>query len=311
VLAALGNDEAVALLEPQITRYHYATQLLAARRYVERQPAARWDASMYNIWLSALAALDDRPEGTRFPEAMRGRAWQTKQLTTQLASWAELRHDTILYAKQSYTGGILCEYPAGYVEPYPAFFSRVARLAELASVQLADQQKALPDVATFLARFAALTTRLAKLAQKELDGQPFTDDERGFVKDIISVSWRGGGCGGPTPTYSGWYRDLIYQGKPDLWKPTIADVHTDPNSQNVLEVGTGDAKLVVVAVDNGADRAAYVGPISSYYEFTSHDRLTDQEWWKQVWAGEMPARPAWTSAFEPPPRVFRTLKISR
>jgi hypothetical protein len=310
VLAALGNDEAVALLEPDITRYHYASELLAARRYVERQPAARWDASIYNVWLSALATLDDRPDARGFPEAMRGRAWQTKQLTTQLASWAELRHDTILYAKQSYTGHIMCEYPAGYVEPYPAFFSRVARFAELASSQLADQRKILPDLAAFLGRFAELTTRLGKLAQKELDGRPFTDDERGFVKDIISVSWHGGGCGGRRPTYTGWYRELIYRGMPDVWEPVIADVHTDPNSQKVLEVGTGDAKLAVVAVDNGADRAVYVGPVASFYEFTSPERLTDQEWWKQIWNGEAPARPAWTSAFQAP-RAHRTIKIDR
>jgi hypothetical protein len=310
VLAALGNDEAVALLEPEITRHRYAGQMLAVRRYVERQPAPRWEGTIYNIWLSALAALDDRPEGTRFPEVMRGRAWQTKQLSTQLASWAELRHDTILYAKQSYTSGILCEYPAGYVEPYPAFFTRMARFAELASIQLADQRSALPALASFLERFAALTTRLAKLAQKELDGQPFNDDERGFIKDIISVSWRGGGCGGPTPVYSGWYPDLIYLGRPDAWEPVIADVHTDPNTGDVLEVGTGDAKLLVVAVDNGADRAAYVGPVSSFYELASPQRLDDEEWRRQLAHDHAPPRPVWTAAFQAP-RAPRTIKINR
>ena len=58
---------------------------------------------------------------------MRRTAYQRKQLQTQLASWAELRHDTVLYGKQSYSMGILCEYPEGYVEPYPEFFARIAR----------------------------------------------------------------------------------------------------------------------------------------------------------------------------------------
>jgi len=36
-----------------------------------------------------------------------------KTLNTQLASWTELRHDTVLYAKQPYTASVLCSYPDG------------------------------------------------------------------------------------------------------------------------------------------------------------------------------------------------------
>src|SRR5512141_744829 len=68
---------------------------------------------------------------------MRARAWAMKTLNTQLASWTQLRHDTILYAKQSYTREALCSYPAGYVEPRVAFWQRlratVLRMAELIS----------------------------------------------------------------------------------------------------------------------------------------------------------------------------------
>jgi hypothetical protein len=42
-----------------------------------------------------------------------------------------------------------------------------------------------------------------------------------------------------------------------------------PKHPDVLEVGTGDAKLLAVALDNGADRAAYVGPASSFSELAS------------------------------------------
>src|SRR5581483_12350869 len=54
--------------------------------------------------------------------AMRTREWALKASVTQLASWTQLRHDTILYAKPSYTSGESCEYPAGYVEPVPHFW---------------------------------------------------------------------------------------------------------------------------------------------------------------------------------------------
>src|SRR5580698_4030767 len=42
VAAALGNDEAVALLEPELEKWNYAANLLAARRIVEERAPAAW-----------------------------------------------------------------------------------------------------------------------------------------------------------------------------------------------------------------------------------------------------------------------------
>ena len=103
VMAALGNDEAVALLAPELERYQYSANLLAARTLLQEQPRAAWDATAYNVWLDALSQLARPPAAGAVPEVMRSRGWRRKQLQTQLASWAELRHDTILYVKQSYT----------------------------------------------------------------------------------------------------------------------------------------------------------------------------------------------------------------
>ncbi|MGL1562999.1 DUF3160 domain-containing protein, partial [Vibrio parahaemolyticus] len=50
------------------------------------------------------------------------------------ASWAQLRHDTILYAKQSYTmtkerSAVNRPRPVqGYVEPVPEFYARLLTL---------------------------------------------------------------------------------------------------------------------------------------------------------------------------------------
>ena len=68
---------------------------------------------------------------------MRTQAWQRKQLQTQLASWSELRHDTILYAKQSFTMVPSCKYPSVYVEPYPEFYAKLASLADMAGRRIA------------------------------------------------------------------------------------------------------------------------------------------------------------------------------
>jgi hypothetical protein len=300
VMAALGSDEAVGLAQPEIAQWNYATNLLAARRVVEERPPDAWGASQYDLWLSALSMLDDVPAGTDFPEVMRAQAWSRKQLQTQLGSWAELRHDTILYAKQSYTMGELCEYPTGYVEPYPEFFARVAQFAEVAGERLHALKFNTIRIRNFLGGFAAVVRRLEGLARKELTGQAFTDDEKKWLKEVVRKEMHGG-CGAPTIEFTGWYRDLIYSGDPDSWEPTIADVHTDPNSGAVLQVAVGDVNFLVAAIDSRGDRAAYVGPVYSYYEFTSKQRLTDEEWRSRIKAGNLPPRPEWVRAFQGKP----------
>jgi len=52
---------------------------------------------------------------------MQNEAWTDKELNAALGSWAELRHDTILYAKQSVRDGMppSSYLRQGYVEPNP------------------------------------------------------------------------------------------------------------------------------------------------------------------------------------------------
>jgi hypothetical protein len=300
VMAALGNDEAVSLLQPDLDAFHYSANLLAARMLVKQRPPESWRQSVYDVWLDALSKLDGVPDRGAFPQAMRGLAWQAKELQTQLGSWAELRHDTILYAKQSYTAVASCEYPTGYVEPYPEVFARVARFATEMKRRLDAGALTQQGVGEFLDRFAGTVRRLESLARRELAGEEFTGDEKDFVKTTIEVHVEsGGGCGGGFVRYSGWYPTLLYGSPPAEWAPTVADVHTGPNG--VLEEGVGDVNFLVVAIDNGGDRAAYVGPVYSYYEFTSPERLTDEEWQQRIGAGQLPERPPWTRSFQAKP----------
>jgi len=98
--AALGSSEAVLQLEPQLRKYNYAANLLAAR------PAARRTASdrvaeqcLQPLARCAFASSFCCPDSDNLPSVMRSREWQRKELQSAAASWAELRHDTILYAK--------------------------------------------------------------------------------------------------------------------------------------------------------------------------------------------------------------------
>src|ERR1700751_1136666 len=65
--------------------------------------------------------------GKEYPETMQTKAWAMKSLNTQLASWTQLRHDTVLYVKPPSGAGHKCEYPAGLVEPTPPFWGRLEK----------------------------------------------------------------------------------------------------------------------------------------------------------------------------------------
>lgn len=329
VFAALGNDEAVRLLEPDLQEWKYGTNLMAVRDVVQSYSPAKWKENVYNVWLDALRTLDeDFPAAAAAPQLMRMQAWQHKQLQTQLASWAELRHDTILYAKQSYGAIPLCEYPAGYVEPYPDFFERLGFLAWeisrlIGTTDVSDSDPTITErqialrkqLVDFWTNFATIMSHLQTLARKELDAKPFSPAELAFIKKTIDIRGQGSG----PPRYDGWYPQLIFGGNPAAWKPTIADVHTgfEDDGAKALEVGVGDATFLVAAIDNQGDKMVYVGPMSSYYEFKqpANKRLTDEEWGTMVSEGKVPLRPSWTGSFQaqlqPPPQSRRLEKSER
>jgi hypothetical protein len=265
------------------------------------------------VWLGALRTLDENLSAEKHaPQIMHTAAWQRKQLQTQLASWSELRHNTVLFAKQPYTSGATCEYPNGYVEPYPElyaqgklFFSETASQIEAASYFLAGRDPSSHKQRTVeaLRNMAEILDRLETLARKELAAETFSQDDVEWIRGFIVKQGRRG-CAGPP--YDGWYTSLFYRGPTRCaeWSPTIVDVHTNPNGEvaETLEAGVGDCNFLVAAIDNDGDRMVYVGPAYSYYEFLqpAEDRLTDEAWGKLLEAGEAPPRPEWTGAFQAP-----------
>jgi hypothetical protein len=222
--------------------------------------------------------------------------WGRRILNTQLASWAELRHDTILYVKQSYTSGVSCAFPDAYVDPYPEAFAELQRFADYATANVlpvAARSQSATDQAMLAAYFAQLSTvakMLHDMAQAELTGAAFSADQMAFINAAVTVQQE---CGGATA--NGWYPNLVF-GDPTTFDPTIADVHTQPTDAGgnvigrILHVGTGYARLMVVTANTCAGPRAYAGLASSYYETITQnfDRLTDDRWQANFGANEPP-----------------------
>ena len=243
-----------------------------------------WGQNLYWAWLYSLQALvEPFPEG--YPNFMRTEAWQKKELNTALASWAELRHDTILYAKQSYGVSTTSppQRPGSYVEPVPEFYGRLLALTRFAREGL-DEFGVLPDVTREkFEEVEEILERLLEIAIKELTGLPLTQDDRIFI-DYLAYR----------------LQPLATSPQEDDESTTImvADVHTNPDEGLVVEEGVGYVDYVVVACP-GSDGRPFlaVGPVLSYYEFKHpmSDRLTDEAWGEML-KSSPPQRPPWYEA---------------
>jgi hypothetical protein len=285
--AALGNNAAAPLLATELATYpNYPGALHDARRLVDLHGADFWGESLYTSWLGVLRGLSppagDPTTAPGLPAVMQTERWARRVLNAQLGSWAELRHDTLLYAKQSYTGGFTCDFPDAYVDPYPDAWAGIVRLAQLGQMigTALPANSGFSNIGPYFAKVESIASTLGAMAQAERNGQPLTDAQLAFINQAVDeVKMQVGCTTALVPT--GWYPMLFLNGTdPQTQDPTIADVHTDPNTAQVLHVATGFPRLAYVTVDGCNGPRAYAGIVSAYFEKKTDgfQRLTDQEW---------------------------------
>lgn len=302
IMFALGNDAALQLLIPELQKFHYSDKLAELRFLIDHYGEEFWESSLYNLWLYAIKSLKPDPGNKDLPEFMKTSAWGLEKLNSQLSSWAELRHDNLLYAKQSYTSSIICSHPKGYVEPNPEFFGRMKRLAEIAGNKFATMDvqvyKNLTDnPENYFTKLFEICHTLQNIANKELLAEELSEDECRFLDNITYEGF--GGCAGPIPT--GWYLDLIFEDQePEEINLVVADYHTTPTDCGggslgwVSHAGTGlpDMSIVVAPLANG-ELCAFSGPVASYHEYKTSNfvRLTDSVWVREYL--DLSFRPDW------------------
>jgi hypothetical protein len=305
ILFTLGNDASLQLLKEEVDNYHYSTNLAALRYLIDQYLDDFWSSSIYNNWLNAIRDLNPPADRSGLPEFMQTAAWWQQKMNTQLASWAELRHDNLLYAKQSYTGGVTCSYPFGYVEPVPAFFESVKTLAQSAYDKLSLLNFSEPyqrtRVLEYFINLENIADTLQSIASKELAHQSLSEDETAFLCSMLSEKQ---GCGG---VYDGWYTQLYYAGFGQMLNESdflVADYHTSPTDESgsmvgwVKHAGTGYIDLMIFTAEiPGGENVAFVGPVYSYHEYTTtnFERLTDYEWKDEFL--EKSNRPDWVNNY--------------
>lgn len=298
--AAFGSEEAYTILKSEGEDQYkkYPENMQALRTYLTSVKTPIWTQNLYWGWMYSLRPLTEK-RGNGYPLFMQNSNWLRKQLNTFLGSWTELKHDTILYAKQVYAemGGGQPEKhdDRGYVEPEPVFYARLAALTKMTNEGLSYRELIDQPDKDILKNMEDLCLSLKTIAEKELGNQKLTDAEYELIRG-----------------YGGSLEHLYMKANEDSCKDKsatqclddnpaalVADVATDPNG-SVLEEATGKINSIFVIVPVEGQLKIAKGGVFSYYEFPwpMNDRLTDSKWRGMLDENKnVPSLPDWTKSY--------------
>ena len=308
VPAALGSEKALEILEGQgDTAYAgYSENMEKLRNGLAEDNYALWNGSLYAGWLNTLRPLlEEKKEG--YPVFMQNEEWTKKNLECFAGSFTELKHDTVLYAKQviAEMGGGMEEEPddRGYVEPEPLVYARFHRLAVQTAEGLEKYGMLDQDDKENLMLLAEMAEKLFVMSKKELQDETLTDEEYEFIR-----------CYGGNLEHF-WAetvkKDTGVEATQELPAAVVTDIATDPNGQ-VLEIATGNPSIIYVVVRVDGKIKLARGSVYTFYQFPwdISDRLTDSKWrsmmgyqadengnWRD-YEEELPVKqPQWTQSY--------------
>jgi hypothetical protein len=298
-MAAMGVSAAEKVLIEEGQKWKDFKPMLEKMK--KRMGEINWQESLATQWMQTVKTVNEKDKGV--PYFMVGDGWDLKNLNAALSSWAELKHDAILYAKQPMGaecggGGPPDPVVKGYVEPNVAFWKKAIELLDNTANLLNEHNMMTEKVKEATERIGEEVGFLLRISEKELAGKTLTDEEYDQIKCIgatfenISLDL----LRQPDQYLMGW-SDV--QGS-DRKMALVADVYTansdnNPNKSILYEaVGLGDEIYVVVEI--GGYLYLMRGAVFSYREFTEpmdKQRLTDEEWQQELEKNPRKGVPEW------------------
>ena len=302
ILASIGISSAERILIQELKEQEkwnkYTSNLEQMKK---RMGEIDWNQTVANKWIAALKDVNSK--NAQYPKFMLSPQWDKKNLNAALASWAELKHDAILYAKQPMGaecggGGPPEPYVKGYVEPNIAYWTKAIELIDATM----DVLKRF-DLVTEKGTTAATDLReqaefLLNCSKKELAGKNLTEQEYRQIETIGS-------------TFENITLNLIKESDQFLmgWGnvngadkkiSVVADVYTANSYNNpdksVLYEAVGPAHEIYVVVELDGYLYLTRGAVLSYREFIQpldEPRLTDEEWQQQLEKNPRKGVPEW------------------
>lgn len=308
VMAAMGVTAAEKILKEEKTEWK--PLLTTLDKMKKRMGEIDWKETIATQWMHTLKVLSNEDKGKDAPYFMLNPEWSKKDLNAALASWAELKHDAILYAKQPMGaecggGGPPEPLTKGYVEPNVKFWKKAAELLDNTAKLLKDQQMMTEKIKDVTDRMAEEVAFLLNVSEKELAGKGLSDEEYdqiaciGATFENISVDL----IRMPSQELMGW-SDV--EGA-DRRVALVADVYTanadNNDKKSILFEAVGDADEIFVVVEMGGYLYLTRGAVLSYREFIQpidQPRLTDEEWQEQLEKNPRKGVPEWMKSITVP-----------
>lgn len=291
VAAAFGSLSAINILSTKgETKFaNYSQNLEKMKTQISSTSKDYWSKNLYNCWMFSIDQLLE-PQNDNYPMFMQSDAWELKELNTYLCSWAELKHDTQLYAKPVTAEAGYDENKdiRGYVEPNPVLYARLQHLLRLTKTGLKERNILSKKTGGVIELLDKTLSTLKAISIKELSGIALTNEEHDSIKfygGVLSNIWE-------KSMDPSEYANVIDLNKMNA--ASVADIANTPDGQT-LQVGNGLLDLIIVIVPVEDSLRIAVGGVGSYYEFAhpASERLTDQAWREMIYAGKEPKRPNW------------------
>jgi hypothetical protein len=258
---------------------------------INKVTQTEWFDSLGSSWLYILGSLT-HDYGKNYPGYMQTKAFLSKQIQAFLGSYTELKHDTLLYAKQSYAemgaGGDDRPIPPivkGFVEPNLEFWNRFNLLLERNSSLFKDNNlfKEGPALDR-LTRFKEVAELYRSIAEKELRSEVISDDEYEELR-ITKLSFMADPFETVDPSETSGQTALI------------SDIHTDVVKNKILYEATAQPYLMLAIVGNEGLPRVTAGLVYNHYEFTDQigQRLSDETWKDRVYnnPATLPSKNFW------------------
>ena len=303
LMTAFGNEKALEIQKEDPYNSHwdkYQEKTDENISIVEKMEDLDWQKNMYRGWLWMLKSYDQK-FGEGYPMFMRNDAWERKDLVSALGSFAELKHDTVLYGKAVMAemgGGGDFEIPKSYVEPNVELYEKLNWLLEFTKVNLKNRDMLSSKYEEKINNFQAMVVKFRDLSIKELQNEPLTEEEieyllyiggemESLMVDFVEST--------DENQISYWYE---IQNATDRRMPVVVDLmRVVENSvglpkDEISHIGTGKPMEIFVIYPHEGKLYMGRGATFSYYEFLNKERLTDEEWQKMVY-DEVIDFPAW------------------
>ena len=288
VMTAFGSSKAEEILYdnyPTNQQWEdYDATLDEMTNFVNDYTDDEWGENLYSGWLWALKGTVEDQDMTGYPVFMQNDAWSLKNLTAALGSYAELKHDNVLYAKQPVAemgGDWSDDQTYHYVEPNVTLYSRLLWLTRYTKESLSQYSDVSEDFIEPLNEMEELLSVLETVSVKELQGDIVTDDEFATMEAI-----------GGYIDYINWHYSSLLSAEGIEINQTktsalISDVATIIDA-GYLEEATGIPYEIYAICHVNDTTFMAKGFVFSYYEFVSGERLTDDDWVLSIGYGPDP-----------------------